>query len=247
MDSSFCYWSLWHPCLNKVLLYKKSLSVNTLIITQTDDFNWLLANGQVFLQDCFSSIDQDVKIYLDGNFQFWCYRRNSWQKIPGSGESSLFKALTKVIKLVFSIHMGRKVIRTIRPLRSTGFDKRFKMYLYKRSLSRSSHTETQNTSGLFLLGFRVSNVIAFTIRRRWTSKRTAFPSTCFRHLGVTWPSYMNCASTNSAVYRGFDSLPILLDHPDTSLHALQICDFFMTDLHIFLFLWINTIYVEVIF
>lgn len=210
----------------------------------------LIDNGQK--DKSFSRIifhqDQDVKINLDGNFQFWCYRRNSWQKIPGSGESSLFKALTKVIKLVFSMHMGRKVIRKyIRPLRSTGFDKRFKMYLYKRSLSRSSHTETQNTSGLFLLGFWVSNVIAFIIRRRWTSKRTAFPSTCFRHLGVTWPSYMQCASTNSAVYRGFDSLPILLDHPDTSLHASQICNFFMTDLHIFLFLWINTIDVEVIF
>ena len=69
------------------------------------------------------------------------------------------------------------------------FDKRFKMYLYKRSLSRSSHTETQNTRGLLLLEFWVSSVIAFIIRHRWTSKRAAFTSTCFRHLGITWASY----------------------------------------------------------
>lgn len=65
-----------------------------------------------------------------------------------------------------------------------------RVYLYKSCLSRSSHTETQNTSGLFILWFWANNFIAFSIRRRWTSKRTAFPSTCFRHLGVSWPSYM---------------------------------------------------------
>ena len=48
---------------------------------------------------------------------------------------------------------------------------------------------------------------------------------------------MKCPSTNSDVYRGLDSLPILLDRP-------QICYFFLTEFHIFLFLWINTIFLS---